>query len=230
MPKRTIEKEHDRLFMAGLAKNYQRERLDTEIAENKELQNELADLRQRYGIIKQRRGELPWVLRQSDETLSKLTNDVNAIEKKYGVSTAGMIHDEVWSKYLLSSEEEVYKKILQKEGRPLLPGEHLVVESGMPTIRITPEYGEEMIITPDVDIRNELVIQAIEAWQKEITIRENPPPQPKKINNSRMLDWSPVWEWEKMHSQFTRKEIAKLLKVSYTKVKTKLKRLDYKLD
>src|ERR1041385_3502509 len=150
MPKRNAKKEHDRLFIAGLAKRYQRERL----------------------------GER-------------------------------------------NEKEEFYEEIFRAQGK-LLPGEHIVIEGGMPTWRTTPEYGDEIIIDSEVDIRNELVLQQIEAWQKEIIKKINPPPKPQIMSGSRRKDWRPLQEWAMMHPQFTIKEIAEILDCNYTQLKRAL--------
>lgn len=209
MPKRNIKKEEDRLFMAGLAKKNKRERLSAEIAGNNDLQTELARLREQYGITTIQRGDKPWIFSQSDETLSNLTNDVQAIEDKYCVNIAGMIYKEIWGLNLLPSQEDIYKEIAKKRGKHLGEEEYLVVRNNGVSLRLIPEY--EIIISPETDIRNELVLQEIEALQKEIIKKENPPPQPQKISGSRKKDWRPLLEWVKIHPQFTIKEIAYLL-------------------
>ncbi|MDL1911525.1 hypothetical protein FBQ81_12685 [Chloroflexi bacterium CFX6] len=151
MPKRSAKKEDDRLFIAGLAKKYQRERL---------------------GV-----------------------ND---------------------------KKQEIYEKILREDGK-LLPGEHLVISNSGVTLNWTPEREYQIIINPEVDIRNEMVLQEIEALQREIIKEKNPPPQPQAENGSKKLDWRPVREWAMIHPHFSIKEIAHLLGRNYDQVKRALK-------
>lgn len=96
-------------------------------------------------------------------------------------------------------------------------------------IRWTPKDGDFIVVTPETDIRNSLVIEYIEAWQKAVLERQ-PIPQPQKIKGSRKLDWKPVWEWSAKYPQVTRKEISQRLNRSYTQVKRKLKELDEEME
>ena len=125
------------------------------------------------------------------------------------------------------AEQKILDDFMSDYGERLVKnGEYVFVRAGMPEWRLTPEHGEELIITPETDIRNELVIEFIEAWQKEILRRKNPPPQPQIIKGSKKKDWLPVWKWARLHPQFTIHEIAKMLGRSYTSVKTKLEEID----
>lgn len=126
---------------------------------------------------------------------------------------------------LAKKEDEIerYEKI-SKTLPPLKPGEFYVFSGGMPSERWTPENGWEIIITEETDIRNELVLRRIETVQKKIIRSKNPPPQPETIKGKK--NWQPVWKWAKLHPQFTIKEIAAMLKLSYTLVKSKLEAID----
>lgn len=125
------------------------------------------------------------------------------------------------------AKKDVFDEFINKHGKSLLKeGEFFVVGSGMPEWRWTPEYGEELIITPETDIRNEVVIQHIETWQREMLKKRNPPPQPQLVKGSKKLDWKPVWVWARTHPQITIKEIAAMLNRNYTHVKSKLEELD----
>ncbi|HEY5141661.1 MAG TPA: hypothetical protein VIJ25_20435 [Methylococcales bacterium] len=123
-------------------------------------------------------------------------------------------------------DEEKRYEIISKTLPPLKPGEFYVFDGGMPYERWTPKDGWEIVIDEETDIRNELVLQHIEATQKKIIRSKNPPPRPEKIEGKRAKNWKPVWKWAKLHPQFSIKEIAALLKLNYTLVKSRLEEID----
>ena len=89
----------------------------------------------------------------------------------------------------------------------------------------------ELIITPETDLENPMVLNYIKDWQQWAITNSNEtiadrPPQPHKIRGSTKKDWRPLWEWALRHPQVTRKEISKMLKINYTEVKRKLEELD----
>jgi hypothetical protein len=87
---------------------------------------------------------------------------------------------------------------------------------------------EKMVITPETDIDNPEVLSSIREWQRRT--RGTPPkPQPME-DNSRKLDWRPVWEWGKRHPSVTRNEIARMLDRDPVYVRRKLEELDAEVE
>lgn len=82
----------------------------------------------------------------------------------------------------------------------------------------------ELIITPETDLGNPLVIEYINYWQSHFAQK---PPQPKPLaSHPRKLDWRPVWEWRNRHPQVTDREIAEMLNRNRVAVSRALERLD----
>ncbi len=210
MPKRTREQEYQRLWNSGQAATSERERT---IEENRELQADLADLRNRFGIAFNNLVEqVHWLDSQPIETLAKFSDEVEVIAQKHNVGKR--VNDAFWG--------AVWN--LPKSGWEF----HAL--GGMPKMHMTKELGFVLLITPETDIKNQLVIEFIEAWQKTMLYQHNSPPQPQKIDGSKQLNWKPVWEWAVRHPQITRKEIAQKIHRNYEHVKSKLEALDKQAD
>jgi len=93
-----------------------------------------------------------------------------------------------------------------------------------------PDGGErhELIITPDIDITNRLILNHIVQWQRE-HVAQPPRPQPMR-GDSRKLDWRPVLEWRKRHPSFSHEDIAAMLGYRSDTVRKKLAELESRLD
>ena len=138
--------------------------------------------------------------------------------------------------YLLNREIKVIDSHKGLSGKKLVDvckndllgeGDLITMSGGMPARREKTELEEEtLIITPETDIRNEVVLRYIEEWQQKAIRGENRLPQPGKVKGSKKLDWGPVWAWAKIHPQVSIKEIAKMLNRNYTQVKSKLEEVD----
>lgn len=101
-------------------------------------------------------------------------------------------------------------------------------EMGYPEARTTREkngdFVREMIITPETDIDNPLVIEYIRAWQRE---HRDIPPQPEPLENKpRELDWQPVWEWHMRHPSVKIYQLAEMLKYEPATIRRKLAEVD----
>lgn len=213
MPKRSREKEEQRLWNNGEALLRERKRA---INENRELQVDLANLRNKYNInFKNTQDHVSWLNSQSIDTQIKFSEDVEGLKTKYKVNDR--INNAFWEAlWNIPPEHGFYtERIL----------------GGMPKLHFSKELGFVLLITPETDIKNELVIEFIETWQKKRLKKQDLPPQPQKIKGSKKrLDWRPVWEWALRHPQITRKEIAQMLHRNYTDVKRKLAELDNELE
>lgn len=214
MPKRNLQQEERRLLDSGQADINKQKRIVAEIAKNKELQSELANLRKYYKIaFKNISEQIKWFDLQPIATLEGFSNDVKAIVKKYSIS------DEV--------EKELWKFIWNI---PRSGYEVTAALGSMPKIQWTKESEAQLIITPETDIKNELVLWFIVEWQKARINNHDKPPQPQRIKGSKEKNWMPVWEWSMKHPYITRKELAALLHISYTHLKSKLEEIDKKTD
>jgi len=134
------------------------------------------------------------------ENMLDLIKDVNAIGKKFSINAR--MNESLWCAVWGIG----------------CPG-----ELGMPSLFWHAEIGEGILIGPETDMSNALVVDVIKAFQK-ILIKKDAPPQPQK--KGRRLDWTPVWEWSMRHPQVTRKDLARMLSRSYVDVKRKLKEID----
>lgn len=53
------------------------------------------------------------------------------------------------------------------------------------------------------------------------------PPQPQPLrNNKKKKDYRPIWEWEKRHPYFSRKQIAEMLNIHVVTLKRRLEEID----
>lgn len=84
----------------------------------------------------------------------------------------------------------------------------------------------QCIITPETDLTNPMNIKLIQEQQKAWV--GDPPRPTKDKNNSRKLDWRPVYEWYKRHPLFTLEEIAHKIGYPVHRVKLKLSELETK--
>jgi len=210
MPKRTLKQEERRLLNSGQADISKDERFTAEIARNRELQSELATLRKNYRIeLKTPKEQVIWVSSQPKKTLLNFFNHIEAIKLKYHIDKS--MNEQFWvAIWNIPNNGYKVKAVL----------------GSMPKIHWTKELGLHLIITPETDIENELVLRFIVDWQKTIINGNDKPPQPQKIKGSRQKNWIPVWEWNVSHPQITRKELSVMLNISYTHVKSKLQAID----
>lgn len=99
--------------------------------------------------------------------------------------------------------------------------------AGFPSIRFDKDRDgnlvQELIVTPETDLGNPIVLEFIRDWQKD-QLDTLSCPQP--IMRGRRLDWRPVWEWKKRHPDVTYKEIAPHLHRNSTNVRKALAALD----
>lgn len=210
MPKRSLQQEERRLWDSGQVDINERERVIDQIAKNKELQSELINLRKHYRIaFKNISEQVQWVKSQPIETLAGFSNDIKAIKEKHCISER--MSDEFWVA-VWSFPKSGYKMTASL--------------GSMPKIHWSKESGILLLITPETDIRNELVIEFIETWQKVMINNNDKPPQPQRIKDSRKLNWIPVWEWHMRHPHITRKELATILNRNCEYVRSKLEELD----
>lgn len=208
MPKRSRNKEEQRLWNIGQALISERQRI---VDENDELHFDLIHLREQYHIdFRDIQDQVEWMDKQSIETLQRFSKDIENLKKKHRINER--TNDRFWELlWNISPKHGFYtKRIL----------------GGMPIIHASKQLGYVLLITPETDIRNELVIRFIEIWQKNRLKEKDPPPQPEKIKGSKRLDWRSLWEWAMRHPQISRKEIASKLHRNYTEVKRKLGELD----
>ena len=84
----------------------------------------------------------------------------------------------------------------------------------------------QCIITPETDLTNPVNLHLIKEQQKAWA--GDPPKPVKDKNNSRKLDWRPVYEWYKRHPLFTLEEIAKKIGYPAHRVRLKLGELETK--
>ncbi len=193
MPKRTQQQEELRLWKSGQAIIEERKRI---IDENKGLQSELENLRKQYKIALKNNSELVhWFESQPVETLANFSADVNAIKEKYSINER--MSNAFWGAVWNIPVSDTYKSFPEWRG--------------MPQIQFTKDLNQELVITTETDITNEIIIEFIKAWQKTVINTNDRPPQPKKKKDSTRLDWRPVWEWRKRHPQISINEIAKML-------------------
>ncbi len=93
-----------------------------------------------------------------------------------------------------------------------------------------PKYGERetphLLIYPDTDIDNPMVLQYIRDWQAS---RREQPPGPKTIPGSRKVDWRPVWEWHKRHPDVTLRQLAKAISRDPSYVRRQMSLLEEEL-
>jgi DNA-binding transcriptional MerR regulator len=98
---------------------------------------------------------------------------------------------------------------------------------GLPGINFHKEDGKlipNLIVTPETDISNPLVIEMIKIFQEKFN---DPPPQPQAIKDSHnKMDWRPVREWRKRHPDVPYKDIARMLNYNLTTIKRALKNSD----
>ncbi len=78
----------------------------------------------------------------------------------------------------------------------------------------------ECIITPETDLTNPFILELIQSQQKSHA--GNPPKPFTDKNDSRKLDWRPVYEWYKAHPLFTIEEIAQKIGYKSQTVRKKL--------
>ena len=99
------------------------------------------------------------------------------------------------------------------------------VEHGMSPEFIFNNNGKwECIITPETDLTNPFILELIQSQQKS---HAGDPPKPiEDKNDSRKLDWRPVYEWRKAHPSFTIQEIAQKIGYKPQTVRKKLSELE----
>jgi len=94
---------------------------------------------------------------------------------------------------------------------------------GFPTIKQTITktlpWKTEIIITPDTDMTDPMVLEFIRDIQKSST--ENPPQPIQDKNNPKKLDWANVYEWYLLHPLFTAEDIAE--RIGYEPQRVRLK-------
>ncbi len=95
----------------------------------------------------------------------------------------------------------------------------------MPEIHPVKGVGNAIIITPETDIDNRIVIDFIKKWQRETILSKEMPPIPTTKN-----DWMLLWEWEARHPSSNRKDIAQIIGKSYVNVKRKLESIDKEME
>jgi len=209
------DKDWKRLFGIGDADRSEFQRL---FKENKELRLELLDLRTRHGIVYEDFYEwLRWLENLNLEQLGKLSEDIKSLMKKYRIDDkwSGKFWREVWN----------VKKLRGKQIKSR-PGYE--TGGGFPKVRVKADVKEgknisvsELVITPEVDIENPLVIEFIKTWQRHY---RDPPPKPQRIpgNSKGKIDWRPVVEWLLRHPDVTQDEAAHLLGYHPTYFRKKL--------
>jgi len=77
------------------------------------------------------------------------------------------------------------------------------------------------IVTPETDLRNPLVLETIQNWQRKA---KTSPPLPVQVG--RKMDWRPVWEWHHRNPEVTHGQIAQMLRRNRVTVSRALERLD----
>ena len=82
----------------------------------------------------------------------------------------------------------------------------------------------QCIITPETDLGNPAILNAIRHWQ--VLHREEIPHPQHARDNKRKLDWRPVWEWRSRHPDVSDTEIAKMLGKNRVTVSRALEKLD----
>lgn len=201
---RTENKHLKRLENIAAADESEWERL---VGKNKELQDEFRTIRAHFGFpLPTIDAATAWICADR-QRCAGLEQEVNALAKKYAIP-------ERWFTALF------YLAVL---GWPL----GLFFRMGFPTGEITFDHSileNRWIVDNTVDLQNPIV-QDFMQHPPELNGDICPQPQPSK-DNSRKLDWRPVWEWSKRHPSVTRNRIAKMLSRNPVAVRRKLEELD----
>ena len=180
-------------YMAGSELHWER------LKSNRELQADIRSLQIRWNMPFPDNFTMAQWIKWIDSDLdrfSRFSKDVDQMVEKYSVP-------KVWRSDI---------EYLIRAGKN---GWH-TVPMGTPKSRFsidpkTREQKIEIIITPETDLTNPLVIFIIQQMQKNFT---GDPPKPIcDQNNPRKSDWRPVYEWHKYHPLFTEEEIAE--KIGY---------------
>jgi hypothetical protein len=184
--------------------------------DNQEFESDLRNLRTRFNIrINSVLKIAGWFDAQTPETLFQFSEKVKELSEKYdiGAKWTDRFWKEIW---------QVNDRIKEQTGMESFRG-----WSGFPVGRVTRKGTEiihELIIKPETDIDNPLVIEFIKAWQRN---RRNDPPMPiQSQENPRKLDWRPVWEWRKRHPGVSYAELAEMLNYHPVTVRRALTLLD----
>ncbi|MCX7841253.1 MAG: hypothetical protein N2559_17585 [Anaerolineae bacterium] len=198
------------------------------IFEDVDLQTEIRRILRKYG--------LPIPEKELDDWLGY--NDLNA-----GLIGISQSRELIWNKRAqrrINLEQDM-QEIEQRFGIPqkfksclfdlvVIGKVTFLYYIGYPKIQVKRDgndWVEELIITPETDINNPLVLEFIWRWQKH---HRNLPPQPRPMKgNPRKLDWRAVWEWSRRHPSITRDEIARMLYRLPVTVRRKLEELDAEL-
>jgi hypothetical protein len=142
------------------------------------------------------------------EILERLSDDVFDLCKKLGAG------------YYIY--EAVHEMVASRSAEP--PALGLVHFPEIRQYEIEGKIYQEIIITPDTDLTNPDVIDYIRGWQSSQR-RKPPMPLPKR-ENSRELDWRPLWEWSMRYPDISREEIARMLNYNPDVLRRKLRDLD----
>ena len=188
-----------RLLRSGQAESDEWQRC---VVENTNLQAEMSEIRGWLGLPAER---------VSEATKQAVWQEVTALTAKYQLPAR-------WHLMLCVALEEGARGIPVDMNLPESRSYHL------------PDGGErhELIITPDTDITNPLVLDRIVQWQRE-HVEPCPRPQPMP-GDSRKHDWRPILEWRKRHPTFTHEDIAKLIRQRPDRVRKKLAELESRSD
>ena len=183
------------------------------VFENKELVKDIVAIREKYKITWTETGvdeEENWFTRTDKETVNSLFQEIDSLEKKYCLPAD--ICDALRG-VVLDNEENTFP---------------IHVLDDLPRKRTRYENNKEIneiVLTPDTDLDNKLILELIKLMQK--AIRE-PIPELRVIEGNKhgKHDWRPIWEWEFRHPFITRKKLAKLMHRDYVDVKRKLEEFD----
>jgi hypothetical protein len=185
-------------------------------SENQEFKSDLRSLQTRFNIpLDSHQSITDWFDSQSHETLFEFSEEVKALSDKYDIGTkwTNRLWNEIWNYDAIIKEQTGLERYKGWAGFP----KWRAFRNGDETIH-------ELIITPETDFENPLVVEFIKSWQRS---RRDVPPMPvpsrKKPNQ---LDWRPVWEWRKRHPNVIHNQIAEMLDYHPVTVRRALANLD----
>lgn len=227
----------ERLNQIFLANRQEWQRL---VMENEQLQAALRRLRRRYGLPLPTHNASAFYSEQQQQRENRLNEEIERFKAQYGEGAViGRTFKSGPLPFVGDLQEiaKLYRLDWRKWGRNL---EQLALFGNQAYLGFSMGYGgrfntyrdesgewkEEIIITPDMDITNPVVYDAIVRDQRAAIMRTDPIPKPTEIPGKREKDWRPVWEWCKRHPGISDTEVATILGYDRSYLSRKLNELN----